>query len=87
MKTISEHNIIFCISVKVQCALNLPCSDWIQFVMRRCLTSDVFCDTFASYFKTLIHHKTYGRMIRNVTIDNLQELYEGDYAIFRHICI
>lgn len=51
-------------------------NDWIQFVMRRCLTSDVFCDTFASYFKTLIHHKTYGRMIRNVTIDNLQELYE-----------
>lgn len=50
--------------------------EWVQYVMRRCLASVDLCITFSSHFKTLIQHRTFGKVIKKITIDYLQEYYE-----------
>lgn len=56
--------------------------EWVQYVMRRCLASVELCITFSSYFKTLIQHRTFGKVLKKITIDFLQEYYEDRGASF-----
>lgn len=59
-------------------------NEWIEYTMRMSLTSTDFCITFASYFKTLTQHTVFGKMIKKVTIDYLQEYYEERTTNFQH---
>lgn len=56
--------------------------DWIEYIVRMALTSTDFCITFASYFKTLTQHVVFGKTIKRVTIDYLQEHFEERFTSF-----